>query len=458
MSAQPSLDWETEIVRVELPLEGGGSVPVDGVSIDSRQMRPGGLFVAIRGERDGHEFVAAAAAAGAAAAMVDHPVAVDLPQVVVADTAAALAQLARDVRGGLDAEIVGITGSVGKTTAKDLLAAVLAEDRPTHASAASHNNELGVPLTLLNAPDDVRAMVVEMGARGRGHIGMLCGIAQPTVGIVTVVAAAHTAMFGSEDDIAVAKGELVEALPASGVAVLNADDHRVAGMAGRTAAQVLTFGEAGEVRAEGVQVDDELRLRFRLHSPWGVTEVHPAVRGRQHVTNALAAAAAAGALGVPIEAIAAGLAASSVSRWRMEVARTPTGARLINDAYNANPPSMRAALHALAELPARRRVAVLGTMAELDDPVTAHREIAALARELGIELIAVGTDEYGPAPVREVAAVLERLGPLGTDDAVLVKGSRVAGLEAVAEALAQGSSSDTGGTTGPSSTSGSRSA
>jgi UDP-N-acetylmuramoyl-tripeptide--D-alanyl-D-alanine ligase len=354
----------------------------------------------------------------------------------VGSTVGALADLGRAARARLPERVIGITGSVGKTTVKDLTAAVLRQTFPTAASARSFNNELGVPLTLVEAPDGTEATVLEMGARGHGHIGLLCDIGRPTIGVVTVVAAAHTEMFGTVDDVATAKGELVAALPPSGTAVLNAGDGRVRAMAARTEAGVLLYGTGGDVAATAVTLDDELRPSFRLRSPWGEADVRLAVRGLHQVGNALAAAGAALAAGAPLSAVVAGLGAAELSPWRMQLDRTPAGAVVLNDAYNANPTSTSAALRSLAALPARRRVAVLGTMAELGVTSDAdHRGVAALAAELGIEVLAVGEPAYGVETVADVDAALAALGDLHDGDAVLVKGSRVAGLERLAAAL-----------------------
>ncbi len=414
----------------------GPDVVVDGASVDSRRVRAGELFVPVVAERDGHDFVPAALAAGAAAYLSSRP-----PQggtaVVVDDTAAALAALAGDARSRLPARVVGITGSVGKTTVKDLLASALSQRWRTAASAGSFNNELGVPLTLLGAGDDAEAVVVEMGARFPGDLRYLCDIARPTVGVVTAVNLVHTETFGSLEDVARAKAELVEALPVEGSAVLNADDLLVAAMAGRTSARVLRYGlEHGDVRAEGITLDAELRPSFHLRSPWGGAEVTLAVRGGHQVANALAAAAAALTCGVDPEAVATGLGHASASPWRMALARSPSGALVLNDAYNANPTSMLAALRALAALDASRRVAVLGTMAELGEVSRReHANVAAAAAGLGIEVLAVGEPAYGVEVVDDVDAALDALGELGEGDAVLVKGSRVAGLERLAADL-----------------------
>lgn len=416
----------------------GPDVVVDGASQDSRAVEPGQLFVALAGERDGHDFIEAALAAGAGAYLATR-VAADGVAIVVDDTLRALQDAGRHARSKLPPRVLGVTGSVGKTSVKDLLAAVLAQRWTTAASTRSFNNEIGVPLTLLGASDDTEAVVVEMGARGVGHIAALCAIASPTVGIVTRVAAVHTDTFGDLDGVARAKGELVEGLPADGTAVLNAADERVAAMAARTAASVLTFGVGGDVRAEGLTLDDDLRARFRLATPWGHADVALAVRGLHQADNALAAAAAGLVTEVDLARVAAGLARADLSPWRMELTTAASGARVLNDAYNANPTSVAAALESLLALPARRRIAVLGVMAELGDrAVVDHAAIGAQARALGIRLIAVAAPGYGGEDVGSVEAALALLADVGDGDAVLVKGSRVAGLEQLAQRLLEG--------------------
>jgi UDP-N-acetylmuramoyl-tripeptide--D-alanyl-D-alanine ligase len=280
---------------------------------------------------------------------------------------------------------------------------------------------------------------VEMGARDAGHIADLCAIASPTVGIVTRVAGVHTEVFGTIDDVARAKAELVHSLPASGTAVLNADDERVSAMAAMTDATVVTFGARGDVRAGAVEVGPDLAARFRLRSPWGDADVALGARGLHQVSNALAAAAAALVCGLDIDAVVAGLASGALSPWRMELGTAPSGAVVLNDAYNANPTSMAAALESLAALPAERRIAVVGVMAELGEASAAeHAAVGARAVELGIRVIAVDAPGYGAEDVADIDAAHARLGPLGPGDAVLVKGSRVAGLERLAERLLTG--------------------
>lgn len=419
----------------------GTDVEVSGASIDSRSVAPGQLFVPIVAERDGHDYVPAAVRAGAAAYLASRPVpGVDAPVVRVADTAAALMDLGRAARRRLPERVVGVTGSVGKTSTKDLLAEVLRTTFVTAANERSFNNELGLPLTLAGAPDDAAAAVVEMGARGAGHIELLCSIASPTVGVVTRVDGVHLEMFGSLEAIAQAKGELVEALPATGLAVLSADQDVVLGMRRRTAAAVLTFGRASsaDVSAGDVRLDDQLRPSFTLRSPWGSAEVQLAVRGEHQLFNALAAAAAAGGLEIPLEAIVRGLSGAAISGLRMQLETAPSGAVVLNDAYNANPTSMNAAVDALLSLAAVRRFAVVGVMAELGpDAAAAHRGIADRAAAAGIEVIAVDAPDYGSAAthVPDVAGAIEALGEVGEGDAVLVKGSRVAALERVAAQL-----------------------
>jgi UDP-N-acetylmuramoyl-tripeptide--D-alanyl-D-alanine ligase len=432
------------------------------VVIDSREAAPGGLFAALPGERaDGHDFAAAAVAAGAVAVLASRPAGV--PALIVPDVQAALAPLARAVVDRLPGlTIAGITGSSGKTTTKDLLAQLAGRLGPTVAPAGSFNNELGHPLTVLRAGERTRYLVLELGARGRGQIARLCAIAPPRLGAVLNVGRAHVGgYFADVGEVAQAKGELVEALPADGFAVLNADDPAVAEMASRTAAQVITFGRAGhaDVRAVGVTVDADGRSSFTLITPGGHAQVRLNLRGEHNVSNALAAAALAGALGMAPAALAEALgAAVARSRRRMEVTRRPDGVTVINDAYNANPDSVRAALNALTSMAGRgRTVAVLGHMAELGGNSTAwHEEVGAYAALTGVSaLIVVGAATpmlagaksqpgwpgellHVPDGPAAVAAVSDRVGP---GDTVLVKASRSEGLWSVADALLAGAAS-----------------
>jgi UDP-N-acetylmuramoyl-tripeptide--D-alanyl-D-alanine ligase len=289
-------------------------------------------------------------------------------------------------------------------------------------------------VTILGAPDDAEVLVLEMGMRGLGEIRRLCDVGRPSIGVVTAVGRSHTGLVGGIDSVARAKRELVEALPGDGTAVLNADDEQVAAMRGHTTASVLTFGATAEadVRADAIELDELARARFTVCTPWGTEPVVLAVSGRHMVLNATAAIAVAGLLGVPVAGAAAALATTRVSAMRMDARLAPSGATVINDAYNANPMSMRAALESLAALPAERHLAILGEMAELDDAPAAHAEVASFARGLGIELVAVGTDLYGVPPTVDPVA---HMGHLSARDAVLVKASRVGGLERFAAEL-----------------------
>jgi UDP-N-acetylmuramoyl-tripeptide--D-alanyl-D-alanine ligase len=268
--------------------------------------------------------------------------------------------------------------------------------------------------------------------RGFGEIARLCAVSAPTIGVVTAVGHSHTERVGGIEGVARAKRELVEALTVEGVAVLNADDERVVAMARHTEAQVVTYGDAGEVRISELVLDELARARFRIETPWGHGAVRLGVSGAHMASNAAAAIAVAGAVEGTIDAAIAALADARISGMRMEVTRAPNGAVVVNDAYNANPDSMRAALEALSRMRADRRVAVLGVMAELDDPVAGHRRVAADAAARGIEVIAIGTELYGVTPVDDPVVALRDLGP---GDVVLVKASRVGGLERVVGAL-----------------------
>jgi UDP-N-acetylmuramoyl-tripeptide--D-alanyl-D-alanine ligase len=375
--------------------------------------------------------------------------------VVTAQTGSALLHLAADERSGMRVPVVGITGSTGKTSVKDMTAAVLATRFRIAASPRSFNTEVGVPLTLLNVPDGSEALVCEMGSRGVGHIAALCEVARPDVGVVTNVGPAHLEMFGSVDVVADAKAELVEALPPDGTAVLNADDPVVRGFDRRTTARALRFGRSSkaDVRAEDTELDRRARASFTLRTPVGTERVELTVPGEHMVSNALAAAAAGVALGLSAGECAAGLKEARVSAWRMEVTDTAAGVTVVNDAYNANPTSMAAALKTARWIAGDRRcVAVLGEMAELG-PVSAaeHERAGELVARLGIdELVVVGAgarpiatgagrEGVEPDHIRvcdtaeeAVDAVRNMIHP---GDVVLVKASRVAGLERVAEAI-----------------------
>jgi UDP-N-acetylmuramoyl-tripeptide--D-alanyl-D-alanine ligase len=454
------------------------SAAATGMGTDSRTIRPGDLFVALPGSQtDGRLFAAAAVSAGAVATVVQEatrgegdagiPGLAGLPRVEVADPLRALMAVAAAVRDRSQARVVGITGSTGKTTTKDLLHAALATRLRTKANQGSFNTEVGLPLTLARLEPGTEALVVEMGARGPGHIAELVALARPEVGVVLNVGVAHIGMFGSREAIAAAKGELVEGLPASGTAVLNADDPLVAAMAGRTAARVLRFGLNGsvDVGAEAVALDGAGHAHLKLRTPSGSAALTLPAPGEHLVADALAAAAAAHVLGLDPEAIAAGIAAATLSPGRMQVGRRADGLTVINDAYNANPASMAAALKALAAAPrgpGGRRVAVLGEMAELGGHAEAeHDQAGRLATRLGVDRL-IGVGDAGQWIV--AAARLEGMWPeealavpdaaqalallkgwLTPADVVLVKASRVVALDKLAAQLLDEGNGDSDG-------------
>jgi UDP-N-acetylmuramoyl-tripeptide--D-alanyl-D-alanine ligase len=410
----------------------GPDVTVDGASFDSRAVRRGELFVPIVAERDGHDFVPAAREAGAGAYLTSQPP-VGGTAIVVDDTSAALMTLAAWGRRRLEVPVVGVTGSVGKTSTKDFIAAALGATRRVTANLRSFNNEQGLPVTILGAPDDAEALVLEMGMRGFGEIVRLCEIAAPTIGVVTRVAASHTERVGGIEGVARAKRELIEQLPPDGVAILNADDERVAAMASAAPGDVVHFGrDRADVCVTALELDELARARFRIETPWGSHRVELAASGEHMAVNAAAAIAVAGVVEGTIERAVEALARATVSAMRMEVTRTSSGAIVVNDAYNANPDSMRAALDSLAAMTADRRIAILGPMGELDDPPAGHARVMADAIERGIEVIATGTDLYGIRPIDDPVGAL---GALGAGDVVLVKASRSGGLERLVDEL-----------------------
>ncbi|WP_016906989.1 UDP-N-acetylmuramoyl-tripeptide--D-alanyl-D-alanine ligase [Streptomyces xiaopingdaonensis] len=440
------------------------------VVIDSRQAGPGSLFAAFVGEHvDGHEFAESARQAGAAGVLATRPP--GGPAIVVDDVVRALGALARHTVAELGTRVVALTGSSGKTSTKDLLAQLLQRLGPTVWPEGSQNNEIGLPLTALRADRGTRHLVLEMGARGVGHIRYLTELTPPGIGVVLNVGTAHLGEFGGREQIALAKGELVESLPPAaegGTAVLNADDPYVRAMASRTRAAVLLFGEAEEadVRAADVHLTSAGTPAFTLHTPTGCGEVRMRLYGEHHVSNALAAAAVAHQLGMPAREIAQALSeAGTLSKWRMEVTERADGVTVVNDAYNANPDSTRAALRTLVAMGGRaqgpgggtaeggRTWAVLGEMAELGDEALAeHDAIGRLAVRLNVsKLVAVGGREAGwldmgaknegswgeeSVHVSDAEAAVDLLrSQLRPGDVVLVKASRSVGLERVAEAL-----------------------
>ncbi|MER7074102.1 UDP-N-acetylmuramoyl-tripeptide--D-alanyl-D-alanine ligase [Terrabacter sp. NPDC000476] len=431
------------------------AVVVDGVvSTDSRECGPGSLYVARVGESaDGHDFAAAAAAAGAVAALTSRVVD-ELPCVVVDDVQTAFGRVARGVVDEApELRVVGITGSSGKTSVKDLLASVLSSVAETVAPVNSLNGEIGVPLTVCRVTPTTRFLVAEMGARGIGHIDYLTHIAPPQVAIVLNVGTAHVGEFGSRENIALAKSELPRAVPAGGLSILNADDPVVAAMADGLVSRVQLVGLAPEadVRAEDVRLDARGRPAYTLVCPQGTARISLRQSGAHHVGNSLAVAAAALELGLSLDQVVAGLgAAEAVSRWRMEITDRPDGVVVVNDAYNANPDSMRAALDAVAAMEvAGERWAVLGGMLELGaDSDAEHAGVGAYAVRLGFDhVVAVGE---GARPLAEAAAGAEWVpdtdaahelltARLHRGDVVLLKSSRDSGLRWLGDRLADAS-------------------
>jgi UDP-N-acetylmuramoyl-tripeptide--D-alanyl-D-alanine ligase len=436
----------------------GEDVEVTSVVTDSRDSRAGSLFVALAGERaDGAAFVADAFARSAAAVLVGPGAIANGPAVLVEEPLEGLKRLAADERrAALGAvTVVAVTGANGKTSTKDLAASVLAQRFRTHASPASFNNEIGLPVTILSAPRDVEVIVAEMGARHPGDVRELCGIADPDVVVVTNVGVAHLEIFGSWEAIVAASAEPLEGLGRSDVAILNAEDPVVASYADGTSARVVSFGRVAgaEVRARDVELDREGNASFTLEHGDAAERVELAVPGEHMVPNALAAAACGIVLGLAPMECSAGLKEARVSPWRMETFTSPAGLTVVNDAYNANPESTAAALKAARWIAGDARlIAVLGTMAELG-PVAEveHDRIGALAARIRVDrLVTVGD----PARTIAAAAIREGMGPgdvaswdtvedaildvrehAREGDVVLCKGSRVVGLEQLAEAL-----------------------
>ena len=436
------------------------AVTIDAVTTDSRRVPARSLFVALRTSTgDGHHHAADAVAAGAVAVLAEHPLELDVPVLVVEDAWHALRAIATHVRRRTAPTTVAITGSVGKTTVKDLTAAAVGAGLRTHAATGSFNNELGVPLTVLSMPADTEVLVAEIGARHTGDIAALAPIVAPDIAVVTAVAAAHLGIFGSIEAIARAKAELVESLDHGGLAVLNLADHRVAAMAA-IAPAVLTVASdlpAADVHAREVLLDRRARVRARAVTPWGEVDLALPVAGRHQLLNALFALAVAGHLGVDLTAAARAIARAAVSPSRGAV--VDHGRVLVlDDAYNANPLAVDGALDTLAAITGPgRRLAVLGRMAELGPASgAAHRRVGERCAELGVDhLVVVGdptddSEEVAPvaaaaraaglASVVEVpdavAAGQHLLGEVAAGDVVLVKGSRVVGLERVVAALA----------------------
>ncbi|MFB7053566.1 UDP-N-acetylmuramoyl-tripeptide--D-alanyl-D-alanine ligase [Streptomyces vinaceus] len=425
------------------------------LAFDSRDISPGSLFCCLRGaSRDGHDFAARAIEAGAAAVLADR--AVDAPAIVVPDVIAAMGHIAKHVASAYTGTVIALTGSAGKTSTKDLLKAILEPEGSTVATHRSFNNEIGFPVTVSRVQSSSRYLILEMGSRGLGHISSLCQIARPTIATVLGVGSAHIGEFGSRQVTARAKAEIIRALPAHGTAVLNGDDPLVAAMAGDTDAKVITFGfgEDCDVRAEQIDMQRDGRPRFVLAHGASKRRIALRVHGRHNVVNALAAAATAIAAHVPVARVAQALRDAEISSGgRMEVTTRPDGVTVINDAFNAGPESMLAALTALGDIagPHRRRVTVLGEMTELGreatdwhDQVTDHliRIRPAAVMGLGgdhIDRVLAGLTAAGLAAAKatgEKPLVEQITNLLRPGDVVLLKGANTFGLEAVARTLA----------------------
>jgi len=462
-----------ELTVAELVIATGGELVqgddrsrASSLAIDSRVLEEGAAFVALQGARDGHDFVAHAFTRGARVAFVTRPApGVDQRHTIVRvdDAFKALADIGREARRRLpETTVVGITGSAGKTSTKDLTVAALSSRRRVHASPGSFNNEAGLPITLFGADLDTQVLVLEQGARFAGNLTELASISRPDIGVVTGIGLAHAEHLGGREGVAQVKGELLEALPVGGLAVLNADDEWTPALAKRTAAGVVLVGlradpETG-VRIADVRVDDELRPTFRLDTPWGSAIVRLALRGAHQARNAGMAAAVALHLGLPFDEVASGLSGATGAAWRMQVDHSPAGVTVVNDAYNASPDALTAALNALGALRGSgRRVAVLGEMRELGEySAEEHARAGALAAEVGVTLLVVvgdgarqlaaGGRAAGVAEVVEVDDAPEALraleGRLEPGDMVLVKASRSLGLELVADAIASGRSGE----------------
>lgn len=442
----------------------GNDAAYTDVVSDSRTLAPQQLFIALRGPRfDGHEFVGAALALGAAGALVDAEQPVGLAQIIVPDTQAALERAARHWRAGFTGALVGVAGSNGKTTAKEMTAAILGQTGHCLATRGNLNNHIGVPLTLLRLTPAHRFAVVEMGANRAGEVAALVSIARPTIGMITNAGAEHLEGFGSLEGVARAEGEMVAGLTLGATAVINADDEFAGLWRALTPARVVTFGvrEPADFSAAEVHTSvgsEGFLTQFRLSAPVGSAAIHLAVGGAHNIANALAAAAAAASAGAGLEHIAAGLAAVRAVPGRLQFKQGASGAWLIDDSYNANPSSVRAAIEVLSSL-AGRKWLVLGDMAELGEFAhQAHSAIGEFARAHGVErlyatgsLAARAVDSFGAGAqwysdaAALTAALTGALGKAAPDVRLLIKGSRVNRLERVVDALAADSAANTGG-------------
>jgi UDP-N-acetylmuramoyl-tripeptide--D-alanyl-D-alanine ligase len=442
----------------------GADAAYTDVASDSRTLEPGQLFVALKGPTfNGNDFLGVARERGAAGALVDAAQSLPVPQIVVSDTQVALVRAAASWRDGFSGALVGVAGSNGKTTAKEMTAAILSEAGKCLATRGNLNNHIGVPLTLLRLTPAHRYAVVEMGANRAGDVAELVKIARPTIGVITNAGAEHLEGFGTLEGVARAEGEMVAGLTAAATAILNADDAFFGLWRSLTRARVVSFGvrESADFRATLVRTAvgvSGFSTSFTLHTPAGSTDIRLALGGTHNVANALAAAAAAASAGATLANIAAGLATVRAVPGRLQFKQAASGAWLIDDSYNANPSSVRAAIEVLASLSGRRWL-VLGDMAELGQhAVSAHTEMGEFARQHGIERLyalgalaalaaesfGAGAQAFGDAPSL-TAALSGALATTGPEVRLLVKGSRVNRLERVVDALTGGSGSAAGG-------------
>ncbi len=437
----------------------GADKTFSGVSSDTRTLKQGELFVALRGPRfNANEFVSVALAAGAAGAVVDSEQAVAISQIIVTDTQAALERGAHHWRGQFTIPLVGVAGSNGKTTAKEMTATILSQAGNCLATRGNLNNHIGVPLTLLRIESTDRFAVIEMGANRAGDVAALLRMSRPTVGLITNAGAEHLEGFGSLEGVARAEGEMVAGLAPNATAVINADDGFASLWRSMTRARVVTFGlqkpadfAASEIRT--TLGTEGFVTQFTMSSPTGRTAIELQMGGHHNVSNALAAAAAASAAGATLDHIVAGLAAVRAVPGRLQFKKAASGAWLIDDSYNANPSSVRAGIEVLAGLEGRKWL-VLGDMAELGEYAqSSHAEIGAFARERGIErlyatgpLAALAVESFGAGAqwFADAASLAQALGSATPEVRILIKGSRVNRLERVVDALV-GPADRTGG-------------
>jgi UDP-N-acetylmuramoyl-tripeptide--D-alanyl-D-alanine ligase len=453
--------------RGEILLTGAdASRRIGQVSIDTRTLQRGSLFMALKGPHfDGHDFVSDAVRKGAAGLLVSaaSPVILESARnagvavILVRNTMSGLAALAKAQRASSPATVIAITGSTGKTITKDFTASVLRRAGKVNCSKDSYNNEIGLPLTLLNGSGDARFSVLEMGSRGAGHISKLCEIAGPRVGVITNIGWSHMQYFRNRDNLAKAKAELLQSLPAGGTAVINADDDYAGYLRSQSPVPVVTFGTArgAQVRAQNIRLEKSGKVIFTLKSKGGSkATIRIPLPGRHNVGNVLAAAAAGEIMGVDMESIVEGIEGAELTGWRMEMITKPEEITIINDAYNANPVSMRSALMALGDISmSKRAIAVLGDMRELG-PVSeeAHFEVGKMAVDYGTDiLITVGRKArkiaeaareeglprgsiFTTYKVDKAAEILRAI--IEPGDVVLIKGSRFLGLERLVDLVA----------------------